>query len=58
MLRDVVLLVNGLTLEKDQTHEARVILFLNEHFDHPHGRDFIPSDVTCAYSIGKMTDNK
>ena len=58
MLRDVVLLVNGITLEKDQTHEARVVLFLNEHFDHPHGRDFTAADVTCAYSIGKPQDNK
>ncbi len=58
MLRDVVLLVDGLTLEKDQTHEARIVLFLNEHFDHPHGREFIPADVTCAYSIGKPKDNK
>ncbi len=58
MLRDVVLLVDGLKLADKETHEHRVINFLNEYFVHPHGREFLPMDISCAYSMGKEKDDK
>ena len=58
MLRDVVLLVDGLSLADKETHEHRVITFLNERFVHPHGREFLPMDISCAYSVGKEKDDK
>ena len=53
MLRDVVLLIDGLKLEDKETHEHRAVAFLNEIFEHPHGREFMPMDLSCAYSVGK-----
>ena len=53
MLRDVVLLVDCLKLEDKETREHRVVTLLNEIFEHPHGRDFMPMDLSCAYSVGK-----
>ena len=58
MLRDVVLLVQGLDLAENQTHENRVLAFLNQYFEHPHSREFIPSDISCAYSVGKPKSGK
>ncbi len=53
MLRDVVLLVDGLKLGDKETHEHRVVAFLNEKFYHPQNREFLPMDISCAYSVSK-----
>ena len=58
VMRDVVLLIDGITVKPTESHEKAVLTFLNEHFVHPRGRAFELGEISCAYSLGKPSDKK